>query len=317
MSAVESLRAEIDRQLEACGCMGMCDSRGGCQLQQLAGQRHKATLISIARERRDDAIELRRECVKQARVLVKQGRRDLACGWLSMARKQNQQAVRCQRTARQAARPIVGHDFVQGDVFRSAEPMPDYNRPTRAALPLKPFLWGAAIWAALIVGVLMGRSVKADITDVEGNVAAYLQDNPSIADQFPIAAAEETSAGFGFVTESGRNVQIGLTALMLLDTAQTVTIARSPECLREADPIAAAVFGSEHPSTQRVLITNALYIGLNWIVASKLDRLAQRSDSWARARRAYQVLSFLGHGAAVANNIGLGIRPFSKYGCGQ
>ncbi len=100
---------------------------------------------------------------------------------------------------------------------------------------------------------------------------------------------------------------------MLYDTAQTVTIARNPDCLREANPL--AFFGDEHPSQEAVLLYNAVYIVGHWLLSRKLDSLAERSTSWARARRIYQLATFIGHGGAVANNFALGIKPFSNYSC--
>lgn len=134
-----------------------------------------------------------------------------------------------------------------------------------------------------------------------------------------------------FETEAGRNKQIALTALMALDTAQTVTIGRSPECLYEANPAAAALFGSDTPSPERVLYTNAAYIAAHWIAAAYLDRKAEapidftvdavedvkRRESWRFKRTLYQFFTTFGHGVAVASNASRGIKPFSSYECGR
>ncbi len=136
------------------------------------------------------------------------------------------------------------------------------------------------------------------------------------ASQFGSAHASAADVGpdrSSFVVRFDGQIQLGRTALMLYDTAQTVTIARNPDCLREANPL--AFFGNEHPSEREVLLFNAAYIVGHWLLARKLDELASQSTGWARARRVYQVLTFAGHGAAVANNVALGIRPFSNYSC--
>jgi hypothetical protein len=133
-----------------------------------------------------------------------------------------------------------------------------------------------------------------------------------------------------FETEAGRNKQLGMTALMALDTAQTVTIAREPGCLYEANPIAAGVFGSRNPSPQRVLLTNAAYIAGHWMVGAYLDRQAEapidlaidakediaRRERYRFLRSLYQFFTVFGHGAAVASNQFKGIRPFGSYECG-
>jgi hypothetical protein len=141
----------------------------------------------------------------------------------------------------------------------------------------------------------------------------------------------DRQSAFDFATPAARNTQLALTGLIALDTAQTVTIARSAECLYEANPIAAAVFGSEHPSTQRVLVTNAVYLTGHWLLGAYLDRKARqpvdlsitaqqdvsRKSRWRVMQRVYQALSFIGHGAAVINNQARGIRPFSTFDCMQ
>lgn len=135
--------------------------------------------------------------------------------------------------------------------------------------------------------------------------------------------------GCTFTTPAARNTQLALTGLMALDTAQTVTIARSP-CLFERNPVAAAVFGSKHPSEQRVLATNVVYMAGHWAFAGYLDRKANQSvdfsidaeadvarkAKWRRLQSMYQWATALGHGLAVHNNVTKNIEPFSTFNCG-
>ncbi len=164
----------------------------------------------------------------------------------------------------------------------------------------------------LCIGSLFAMSARADLLDIEGNVAQYLEANPSIADQMPDT---KEPAAFEFATSPARNVQLGITALILVDMAQTLTIARSQDCLHEGNPLAAAFIG-KYPEPARVVAVNALAIVGHWALGSYLDRKARVSDRWAVAQRVYQALTLAGHGAAVANNISKGIKPFSSYSCG-
>lgn len=108
-----------------------------------------------------------------------------------------------------------------------------------------------------------------------------------------------------------------------LDTAQTVTIARTPECLWEDEPAAVAVYGTKHPSESRVLATNALLGTLHYYVGGWLDRrteMAIDQDSpsrgaWYVTRAAFFGISLVASSRAVINNRGLGIKPFSKHPC--
>ena len=134
----------------------------------------------------------------------------------------------------------------------------------------------------------------------------------------------------GFATSSNRNKQLGLTALMALDTAQTVTIARNSDCLMEANPIAVQLYGSDAPSQKQVLLVNAAYIAGHWALGSYLDRKIaapvdlsidatddmERRKGWRIVRGLYQALTFLGHGAAVVTNAQRGIKPAGNYTCG-
>lgn len=143
-----------------------------------------------------------------------------------------------------------------------------------------------------------------------------------------IIVALALCTGCTFTTPQARNAQLALTGLMALDTAQTVTIARSP-CLFEANPVAAAVFGSKRPSAQTVLATNAIYIAGHWALGSYLDRKANqpvdlsidaqadmaRRDRWRSLQRIYQIATSLGHGYAVARNARKAIAPFSSFDC--
>lgn len=103
--------------------------------------------------------------------------------------------------------------------------------------------------------------------------------------------------------------------LHAVDTAQTVQIARHPQCFREANPAAAFVYGSDQPKAQRVLLTN-LALGLVHTRVSRwfddgYERARLRENGtpgpWAVGRIMWHTVSIVGTGAAVANNFSQGI----------
>jgi hypothetical protein len=123
-----------------------------------------------------------------------------------------------------------------------------------------------------------------------------------------------------YTNDTTRKAEYTWLAMHAIDTAQTVTIARSPGCLREANPLAAAIYGSDTPSPQRVLATN---LALGWAHAKLgawLDERTERSildetdgrGGWYVARGAYYVVSFLGTGIAIGNNASRGVGPFTR-----
>lgn len=143
-------------------------------------------------------------------------------------------------------------------------------------------------------------------------------------------ATPDRTGRMDFATSSARNAQLALTGLMALDTAQTASFSKSNGCIREGNPVASAVFGTDQPSAQRVLVTNAVYISGHWLLGSYLDRKASapidlsltaqedmaKRKRWQTLRTVYQLVTGLGHGVAVARNTALGIKPFSSVECG-
>ena len=106
-----------------------------------------------------------------------------------------------------------------------------------------------------------------------------------------------------------------------MDTAQTVTIARSPGCLREANPLASAVYGSDRPSPQRVIVTNLAMAYLHAHVGAWLDRHTEAAmidpdnesaGGWYLARQTYYVVSLGASGLAVLRNAQGRVGPFTR-----
>lgn len=96
--------------------------------------------------------------------------------------------------------------------------------------------------------------------------------------------------------------------LAAADTAQTMHIRRGTSCDHEADPIAAALYGSKYPKPGRVLLTNLALITVHTMVTSWLDdKVAEHAhdDSagpWYVGRFGWHGLSLLLEGSAVINN---------------
>lgn len=145
----------------------------------------------------------------------------------------------------------------------------------------------------------------------------------------PLAAAAVAAilspgcASLQFTTDGARTAELSWLAMHAVDTAQTVTIARSPQCLWEGNPLAVAVYGSKHPSVARVVATNTAMAGLHWAAGAWLDKHAEqamqdgaaRAPLWYLGRGAFYALSFAGTGRAVLGNVQLGVRPLSRARC--
>lgn len=96
-----------------------------------------------------------------------------------------------------------------------------------------------------------------------------------------------------------------------VDTYQTVQIARNPHCMREANPLAEAVYGTDHPSPSRVIATN---VGLGYLhyriggwIDARTERAAADPDDtsyggWYLFRAAWHGVALIGTGYAVLHN---------------
>ncbi len=132
-----------------------------------------------------------------------------------------------------------------------------------------------------------------------------------------------TGCATGFATTGARNAEFSWLALHAIDTAQTMTIARSPSCFYEANPLASAVYGTKHPSVKRVVITNTATGLLHWQAGAWLDRRTEyafKHETGSEgalyvARLSYYALSIMGTGTAVLGNVRLGIKPNSRKEC--
>lgn len=106
-----------------------------------------------------------------------------------------------------------------------------------------------------------------------------------------------------------------------VDTIQTSHIKQGTSCDHEADPIARAVYGGEHPAPLRVIGTNVALMVVHMLVTSWLDdhvdeeaaKNAAGQDNtlgaWYVGRIAWHTVSLVGTGASVINNHVRGCKP--------
>lgn len=133
-----------------------------------------------------------------------------------------------------------------------------------------------------------------------------------------------TCVGCATGPDRTRGAELTWLALHAVDTAQTVTIAKSPDCLYEKNPLAVAVYGTKHPSLARVLVTNTVMAGVHYTVSGWWDRHVAAADAdiendnaalWHMGRFAWYAASFAGTGSAVIGNVRLGVKPLSTARC--
>lgn len=118
-------------------------------------------------------------------------------------------------------------------------------------------------------------------------------------------------------TEDNSNVaEGGFLVLATVDTVQTMHIRRGTSCDHEADPIAAALYGSKYPKPGRVLLTNLALMTVHTMLASWLDdKVAEHKalddgsvGPWYVGRLTFHAVSLVAEGSAVASNASRGCR---------
>lgn len=96
--------------------------------------------------------------------------------------------------------------------------------------------------------------------------------------------------------------------LASVDTAQSMHIRKGTSCDHEADPLAAALYGSRYPKPGRVLLTNIALITVHTMIASWLDdKVAEHAKDdnaglWYVGRVGFHTVSLVVEGAAVIHN---------------
>jgi hypothetical protein len=85
------------------------------------------------------------------------------------------------------------------------------------------------------------------------------------------------AAGCVSLSESGPT-ELTFQSLNAIDYAQTINIARQPDCYREADPVTSGLIG-QHPSTGAVVAMWAVQAGAHYYVTRWLDREVDATDA--------------------------------------
>lgn len=109
--------------------------------------------------------------------------------------------------------------------------------------------------------------------------------------------------------------------LNVVDTAQTVNIARRPDCFREVDPLTSRLIGSK-PDTAEVLAVGLAYAWAHDRISGWLDRKTEAAivdgresrGAWYVARFSWHAVGLFTKARVVANNHAIGMRPFGD-GC--
>lgn len=108
-------------------------------------------------------------------------------------------------------------------------------------------------------------------------------------------------------------------AMNVIDTAQTIHLARSPECYSESNFLTKKLIG-EHPSTEQAIAVGILYSLVYRMTNQYIeDRITYTADGyygngWGVAKITLSVLGLVTKGFTISSNHVIGMKPFGS-GC--
>jgi hypothetical protein len=108
------------------------------------------------------------------------------------------------------------------------------------------------------------------------------------------------------MSDSARYTEAAWQTVNVVDTGQTITIAREPATWHERDPIGKIAF-TTHPSEGRVYAVMAGFAITHYAVTRWLDEEDPGRGPWHIASKAWQGITLAWKVGDVANNAALGI----------
>ncbi len=134
---------------------------------------------------------------------------------------------------------------------------------------------------------------------------------PCFALAVAIAASLAGCASLPGIPDSGRT-EFAFQALNAVDYAQTINIARRPDCYHETDSVTSRLIGA-HPSSGAVAGMWAAQATAHYYVTRWLDREVDSTDAtgWRITRWIWLGATFWMAGHHVVQNHSIGLRPFS------
>ena len=127
-------------------------------------------------------------------------------------------------------------------------------------------------------------------------------------DELPLQSGE-----FSHWAGSAQVAEVTWQALNVVDTAQTVMIARSPTCFKESDAISQGIIG-EHPTQAKVYLLGIGYGVLHYTVTRFIEERDIRDEEgypespWWLAHIAWHTLTLIYKADTVVNNNIIGLR---------
>ena len=164
-----------------------------------------------------------------------------------------------------------------------------------------PFLWGVLVIGALCLCYCAAQASEAPTFDDK--------------DELPLAKANFTSW-----PETTQVAEVTWQLLNILDTAQTISIARYPQCWGEGDTVSEALIGN-HPRQEAVYALGTGYGVIHYLATRWLEQRDVRDSegypesSWWLAMLGWETVSLSTKIYVVDSNNTAGIRPFSHGGC--
>jgi hypothetical protein len=131
-------------------------------------------------------------------------------------------------------------------------------------------------------------------------------DDETASERFP-RVADKMQLNFGFENKETLIAELTWQALNVIDTMQTVQIAKNPECFQEVGTLS-LLYGN-HPTVSQVYIGSAIFGVAHYLVAKGIDHLVQENPDYMVVQRVFQYgnLAYKTWDVNRNRNIGLGL----------
>jgi hypothetical protein len=151
----------------------------------------------------------------------------------------------------------------------------------------------------------------ACVREMDGRFA--LQIVPGLLMSGVLLLMAALSVGCASLPAPAANSEIAWQLLNVVDTGQTITVARNPDDYMEGDPFARQVIGA-HPNEKSVYLFMAATAVAHYGVSAALESLdeAHPGYGWGKCLNVWESVSLGVKGFYVAHNNKIGLKPWAS-----
>jgi hypothetical protein len=117
----------------------------------------------------------------------------------------------------------------------------------------------------------------------------------------------------GFANRETTATEIAWQLLNVVDTAQSVQIAKNPTCYNETGQL--SLLAGSHPSVRGVYLGMGAFAVLHYVIAKGINQLVIENPDYMVVQRVYQYGNLAFKGYTIENNARIGLDLTHSRGC--